>query len=193
MKNKFLSLAVMAAVALTATAFHEPEAKASVLSELFAPEKAEAAAIGRTPFEKVIYISAYMTSTQSAAYNGVDYRNAKGFYDGDLWDVPAGSVIEDMYVIVDEAVSGISLFELGDDDDANDFISSATNPLSGTGLHYDTMTSRGAYLKLVGENFRKYKYYPASGKELKLNVTGTATTGKVRLVVKGYVVGTGSP
>ena len=193
MKNKFLSLALAAAFALTATAFNEPEAKASVLSELFAPEKAEAAAIGRTPFEKVIYISAYMTSTQSAAYNGVDYRNAKGFYDGDLWDIPAGTVIDDMYVIVDEALAGVTLFELGDDDDANDFISSGTNPLSSTGLHYDELTSRGAYLKLAGQNFRKYKYYSASGKELKLNVTGTATTGKVRLVIRGYVVGTGSP
>lgn len=192
MKNRFLSLTLLAAVAAS-FAFHEPEAQAFSVSELLAPQKAEAAAVGRTEFEKVIYVSAYMTSTQSAAYSGVDYRNAKGFYDGDLWDIPAGTVIEDMYVVVDEAVAGISLFELGDDDDANDFIASATNPLQSTGLHYDELTSRGAYLKLAGQNFRKYKYYAASGKELKLNVTGTATTGKIRVVVKGYVVGTGSP
>lgn len=192
MKNRFLSLVALAALALTATSFPE-RAEASAISELLAPEKAEAAAVGRTEFEKVIYLSAYMTTTQSSAYSGVDYRNAKGFYDGDLWDIPAGTVIEDMYVIVDEAVAGISLFELGDDDDANDFIASATNPLQSLGLHYDELTSRGAYLKLAGQNFRKYKYYSASGKELKLNVTGTATTGKARVVIKGYVVGTGSP
>lgn len=147
---------------------------------------ANAAPIYKQPFEKVIHISAYVTSTQSSAYSGNDYTSPKGFYDGDLWAIPAGTVIEDMYVIVDEVAVGVTLFELGDDDDANDFIASATSPLASLGILYDTLTSRGAYLKLSGENFRKYKYYSASGKELKLNVTGTATAGKVRVVVKGY-------
>lgn len=152
----------------------------------FTAASAEAAPVYKQPFEKVIHISSAVNATQSAEYSGNDYTSPKGFYDGDLWNIPAGTVIEDMYVIVDTVVSGITLFELGDDDDANDFIASPSSPLATAGVLYDTLTSRGAYLKLAGENFRKYKYYSEAGKELKLNVTGTATAGKIRVVVKGY-------
>lgn len=160
-----------------------------ILSLALAVPVATAAPIGKTPFEKVIYISSAINSTNSAANSGVDYSNAKGFWDGDIWSIPEKTVIEDMYVIVDTVVVGVTLFELGDDDDANDFIASATSPLGTAGVMYDTMTSRGNYLKLGSENFRKYKYYSASGKELKLNVTGEASAGRIRVVVKGYHLG----
>lgn len=172
--NKILSLALMAFA-------------------LRAYEPAHAAPIGKTEFEKVIYLNAAMTSTQSAAYSGVDYTNAKGFYDGDLWAIPADTVIEQMFVVVDTAVSGITLFELGDDDDANDFIASSSSPFvvgaATTGLMYFDTLYKGNYLKAaapITAGIQIAKYYSAAGKELKLNVTGTATTGKVRLVLRGF-------
>ena len=147
------------------------------------PSIAKAAPIGKTAFEKVIYINAAMTSTQSSANSGVDYTSAKGFYDGTLWVIPADTVIEDMYVIVDTIASGITLFELGDDSDANDFIASASSPLATAGILYSNLVSKGAYLKI--DSVKQFKYYSAAN-NLKLNVTGTATAGKIRVVIKGF-------
>lgn len=155
---------------------------------LFSAAQVEASEIGNSRFEKVIYLSAAVTSTQSALNSGLNYGSAKGFFDGDLWAIPAGAVIENIYVICDTILAGPSLFELGDDDDANDFIASASSPLAATGILYWSVQYKGDYLKnvnsLLGPNA---KYYAAAGKELKLNVTGTATAGKARVVVKGYI------
>lgn len=152
---------------------------------------AHAAPIYKVPFEKVIHLSATPNATQSAANSGVDYTNPKGFIDGDLWAIPAGTIIEQMFIVVDTAVDGITLFELGDDDDANDFIASSSTPFNSyaatTGLMYWDLMYKGSYLKSLSSAGGPIgKYYPAAGKELKLNVTGTATAGKVRVIVRGF-------
>ena len=152
---------------------------------------AEAAPVTKAPFEKVVFLSAAVNATQSAANSGVDYKNPKGFFDGDLWSIPAGTVIEDMYLIVDTSVSGLSAFTVGDDDAATGFITASA--LS-AGLNNYALGQKGSYFRstagdLAGATVRTAKYYSAAGKEVKLDVTGTASAGRARLVIRGYSIG----
>ena len=150
-----------------------------------------ASPVTKSPFEKVIYLSSAVNATQSSANSGVDYKNPKGFFDGDLWNIPAGTVIEDVYQIIDTTVSGLTGFQLGDDDSASGFV---TASLYSAGLQNYTLGQKGAYFRstlgdMAGATQRVAKYYSAAGKELKLDVTGTASAGKVRVVIRGYVIG----
>lgn len=160
-----------------------------LVASLFAGSQANASPIGNKAFEKVIYISSAINATKSAVNTGANYADAKGFWDGDLWAIPAGTVIENIFVIVDEALAGTTLFELGDDDDANDFIASSSAPLASLGMLYWDTLFKGNYLKgaaPVVAGVPIAKYYSAAGKELKLNVTTAASAGKARVVVRGY-------
>lgn len=167
-----------------------------VFGLLFAAN-ANAAVIGGERFEKTIYVSAAVdTTTKSANNSGRDYASAKGFFDGDLLAIPANVIIENVYVVVDEAVAGITAFNLGDDDNAAGFIVSASpldapEDLGDTGLHYWNVDYKGAYAKcgVIVSNQKCAKFYSATGKKLKLDVTGTASAGKLRVIVEGYAVG----
>lgn len=147
---------------------------------------ADAAPVGKKPFEKVIYLNAAIGATQSALNSGGDYTSAKGFVDGDLMAIPAGVIIEQAYFVVDTAVSGATALNLGDDDDADGFIADASTPLNATGLHYYGVTDKGVYLAASGEIAAKL--YSAAGKEVKLDVTGTITAGKARLILRGFAL-----
>lgn len=157
-----------------------------LLASMLLPQAAKTAPVIYDEYEKVVYISAYVTSTASALNTGRDYANAKGFFDGTIFQAPAGCVISQMYAIVDEAAVGITLFSVGDSDSSTGFISSASSPLGSTGLMYFNLTSKGAYLKINGNI--EAKYYGTATNVL-LDVTGTASAGKLRLVTKGYCVG----
>lgn len=171
MKNKFLSLTVLVAMLTGAVAFASP--------------------VTKTPFEKVIYLSANAsTTTESSANAGVDYTNPKGFFDGDLWVIPAGAIIEDVFVIVDTQVSGLSAFKIGDDDSSTGFI---TESALTTGLDNYALGRKGSYFQVtsgdISSKVKGAKYYASAGKELKLDVTGTASAGKMRVVIRGYMIG----
>lgn len=163
----------------------------------FLAQEASAAVVGMSAYSKVIYISAAAdTTTKSARNSGFDYASPKGFFDGDLLAIPANVVLTNMYVVVDEAVVGPTAFNLGDDDTASGFIASSS-PLAGpetmgsTGLKHYNLDYKGAYFKggTIVTNGWQGKYYSATGKELKLDVTGTASAGKIRVFVFGYAVG----
>lgn len=152
---------------------------------------AHASIIGVEPFYKVVYIDAAKNATQSAANSGRDYASAKGFFDGDLFSIPANVIVQDVHVIVDESVSGITAFNLGDDDAASGFVASSSPTFTADNLYFDEVDYKGSYLKggatsAVSVNG---KYYSATGKEVKLDVTGTASTGKMRVIIKGLGVG----
>lgn len=53
------------------------------------------------------------------------------------------------------------------------------------------MDYKGAYAKcgVIVSNQKCAKFYSATGKKLKLDVTGTASAGKLRVIVEGYAVG----
>jgi len=157
-----------------------------VFSLAFSGLTASAAPIGKKSFEHVIYV-AY---GGSSSYSGGDYITPKPISDGNLWAIPAGAVIENVFVVVDTLVAGITAFNLGDADTASGFIVSASGTLETTGLYYWGTDYKGAYLKSsnVVANHWEAKYYPASGKYLALDVTGTASAGKFRVIVRGYQV-----
>lgn len=158
-----------------------------LIAALIVPLTAKSAPVLMADYEKVVYVSAYITSTQSALNTGRDYANAKGFFDGTLYQAPAGCVLSQMYVIVDEAVSGLTLFSVGDAGSSTGFISSASSPLASTGLMYFNAVSKGAYLKYDSTNAAA-KYY-SSATNILLDVTGTATAGKIRIVMRGFCLG----
>jgi len=149
---------------------------------------ANAAVIGGTPFTKVIHVAYGPTATQSAANSGNDYSSPKGFYDGDLMNIPKDVIITNIYVVCDTAVSGITAFNLGDDDAGTGFVVSASPSFSANSLYYWDITNKGTYFKLASTTLLS-KYYAATGKELKLDVTGTATAGKLRIFVTGFATG----
>ena len=151
--------------------------------------KANASPIGMQPFHQVIYISGHVNATNGAAHTGTDYNNAKSFFDQQvLWSIPAGTVIQGMYMIVDEALTGTSALTIGDGSSATGYITAITGTGS-LGLQYYGAGLKGSYLQGAVGNISSAlpaaKYYSAAG-SLLLSVTGAATAGKIRLVVYGY-------
>src|SRR5262245_57029571 len=118
--NKTTSFVLMAvfAFALSLTFFVTPS------------QKAEAGVGGGTgqPFSKVIYVKSGGASTNG----GDSYDAAKGCAaDGDLWDIPAGTLITKVYVKMETAVTGSSALDIGDDDDPNGFFDGGTSGMEG--------------------------------------------------------------
>jgi hypothetical protein len=157
----------------------------AIIAALVATQNATAAVPKNKPFVKEFYLS-----TPSGARNGEGgYDNAKDLgTDADLMAIEDGMVIENVYVIVDSAVAGVTAIQLGDDDSAAGFVPTvATSTFLATPqiLGYNS-TAKGTYLKDTSSNAQA-KYYSAAGKELKLDATGTLTgNGKVRVIVEGY-------
>lgn len=153
---------------------------------------AQASILGGERFEKTIYLSAdVLTSTKSGDNSGRDYASAKGFFDGNLAEIPANVIIDNVYVVVDTAVVGITAFNLGDADSSNGFIASASGTLASAGLNYFNVDYKGSYLKggIIVTTGLLGKYYSATGKYLALDVTGTASAGKARVIMSGYAIG----
>lgn len=147
------------------------------------PSFAQASILCGQPFEKIVYVAYGPTATKSAANSGRDYSSPKGFYDGDLFSIPKNVIVENTYVIVDESVVGPTAFNLGDDDSATGFVASSSPSFTEGNMYFWDITYKGAYLK-SGTSLLA-KYYGATGKEMKLDVTGTASAGKLRVITKG--------
>lgn len=148
-----------------------------------------ASPLGKQPFQQTVYVSAYVTSTASALHSGNDYNSAIGFYDqAVLWKIPAGVVVEQMYVIVDEAAVGVSALTIGDGSSATGYITSNAG-IGSLGLQYYGAGLKGTYLQKQSGNIASAlagaKYYSASDSML-MSITGTATAGKMRVIIKGY-------
>jgi hypothetical protein len=139
------------------------------------------------PFVKVIHL--YGTDTGGS---GASYESPLPFVDGDLWAIPAGTLITHCYAIIDTAITGTTDLDVGDDDQSDDFIDGSASLTLGTpGMYgYDTKVA-GAYLKTTTGSTDyitpNAKFYSAAGKELKLNVTTANTAGRMRVVVQGYI------
>jgi len=115
--------------------------------------------------------------------SGKSYADPKPLSDGDLWEIPADCVIDNVYVIIDTAVTGTTDLDVGDDDDADGYVDGSGSLTLGTPALYSSDPNvQGVYLKAASG--REQKYYSATGKELKLDATGTNTAGEVRVVVE---------
>lgn len=126
--------------------------------------------------------------------SGASADNAAAIVDGDVMPIEAGMVIEKAYVIIDTAVTGTTVLEVGDDDDADGFVPNASVTLGTPGMYGYDAKNAGAYLRIQTAGATdaadiyvvpNAKYYSAAGKEVKLNVTTASTAGKFRVVVEG--------
>ncbi len=151
-------------------------------------------AIGQR-FTKVVYLALGGSATNS----GSSYSAAKPFVDGDLWAIPAGAVIEKVYMIIDTAITGTTDLDIGDDDQSDDFLDGSVSLTLGTpGMYGWNAKVAGAYLRVQTAGgtdaadiyvVPNAKYYSAAGKEVKLDVTTSNTAGKARVVIEGYYAG----
>lgn len=131
--------------------------------------------------------------------SGLDAGNAKAISDTDIMSIDAGTVIEKVFVIIDTAITGTTNLDVGDDDDADGFVDGSLSVTLGTPAMYGwDVKNAGAYLRIqtagatdAGDIYvvPNAKYYSASGKEIKLDVTTTNTGGAFRVVVMGYKPG----
>lgn len=114
-----------------------------------------------------------------------------------VMSIPAGTVVEKCYLIVDTAVTGTTNFDIGDDDDADGFIDSSLSVTLGTpGMYGWDAKLAGAYLRVqtagatdAGDIYvvPAAKYY-SGAKTLKMDLTTAATAGAIRVVIQGYTL-----
>lgn len=166
-----------------------------IIAMIFAPLSQSFAAGGGFAGEKFTH-TIYVKGTTTGG-SGQSYRSPKPFVDGDLWAIPANVVIEKVYVIIDTAITGTTVMEVGDDDDPDGFCTDAVLAAGfGTPAMYGYSAKvAGAYLRTETAGgtdaadidvVPNAKYYSATGKEVKLNVTTANTAGEARVVIEGY-------
>lgn len=141
---------------------------------------------GDVAFKQVVF---YKGAAGFGSKAGSSYGNAKAIVDGDILAIEPGMIITKVYVIVDTAITGTSALNVGDDDDNDGFVPTASVTLGTPGMYAWSSENAGAYLKVGTGNAPNAKYYAAAGKEVKLDVTGTNTAGAFRVVIEGYKVG----
>lgn len=103
--------------------------------------------------------------------------------------IPAGTMVEKAYAVVDVAVVGPTNFDLGDDDDADGMFDGGASGGLNSGLgtpglyHYDAK-SAGAYLATTVTITPKAKYY-SGAKSLFVTASPAASAGSMRVIVDG--------
>lgn len=181
LKTGFATLALAALVAAVMT---------------LAPKNTHAAVgVQGEKFQKIFYF--YGPNGKGSA-SGLDAGNAKAIADTDVMSIPAGTVIENIYVVVDAAITGTTIMNIGDDDNAAGFLNSSAITFATPGIYGYSAKAKAVasstYLATstagtsAGELYvvPNAKYYSAAGKEVKLDTTTTNTAGQFRIVVEGY-------
>lgn len=140
---------------------------------------AAAPSVGSPSPKQPLYHQIYLAYNGTG--NGTNKNSPLPLSSGDVWNIPAGAVLTKVYAIVDSAMTGLSSGgNIGDADSATTWVtgSSSITPISTvTGMKANTSSPQSP------------KYYSAAGL-LKWAATGTASAGKMRIVVEGYYVGT---
>lgn len=131
--------------------------------------------------------------------SGESFSNPLPFVDADLWAIPAGIVIDKCYLVVTTAITGTTDLDVGDDDDPDGYIDGSGSVTLGTpGMYGWNAKVAGAYLRVQTAGgtdaldidvVPNAKYYSATGKELKLDVTTANTAGAACVVVEGVYLG----
>ena len=128
-------------------------------------------AFANEEFLKLKYYAAGATGSGASA------SDAANPVDGDIMAILAGVVVENVDVIVTTSITGATQLDVGDDDDQNGFVAAATLTAG------QPVVGAGAYLATGAK-----KFYSAAGKEVKLDMTGTASAGAFIVKIKGYRV-----
>ena len=156
------------------------------------PLNALAATWSGESFSKTVYYEYGGKGSKS----GLDAGNAKAIADSTVMAIEAGMLIEHVAVVLDTAVTGSTALDIGDDDDADGFVPTASITLATPGLYGWNAKVAGAYLRVqtagVTDPADVYvvpnaKYYSAA-KSMLLDNTTANTAGKFRVVVQGHKV-----
>ena len=146
-------------------------------------------------FQKIFYFAYNGTGDGSSAQAALPMTvdNAT------VWDIPAGTLIDKCYMLLDAAVVGTTNFDIGDDDDPDGYIDSSLSVTLATPAMYGYNAKvAGAYLRVETAGATDAadifvvptgKFYTAAGKELKMDLTTAATAGSLRVVVEGIYFG----
>lgn len=130
--------------------------------------------------------------------SGESFSNPAAPIDADVFAIPAGTLIEKVYVVIHTAITGTTVLEVGDDDDPNGFVVDLAGSLGTPGLYGWDAKTAGAYLRIETAGATdaadiyvvpSAKFYAAAGKEVKMNVTTTNTAGKWSVWVEGTYFG----
>lgn len=118
--------------------------------------------------------------------------------DQDLWTIPANTIIEKVFVIVDTAITGTTALTVGDDDDADGFVLDLASDFGTPGMYSWDAKSAGPYMRIETAGATDAadiyvvpngKYYSAAGKEVKLDATTANTAGAMRVFIRGRYLG----
>lgn len=149
---------------------------------------------GKEKFQKIFYFA----HTKGGNGKGLNAANAHTMTtDTTLWAIPAGTIIEKVYSILDVAVTGTSAFSVGDTDSATSFVPTAAFTFATPGMYGWDAKAGGAYLRIqtagatdAGDIYvvPNARYYSAAGKYLTVTNTTTNTAGSLRVFVEGYNV-----
>lgn len=105
----------------------------------------------------------------------------------DLMSLIEGTIVEGVLVHIKTPAVGACNVIVGDDDDDNGFIIAADATAAADTLYGDVVTERGAYLYDGTSKAGHYKVYPASGKELKVELSAAPDTEAVlNIIVFGH-------
>jgi hypothetical protein len=141
------------------------------------------------PFTVVRYLA------HGGTGSGESLQSPAALADGDLWSIPAGTVVTKVYVVVDTAITGTTALNVGDDDDNDGFTPTASVTLGTPAMYGWDAKTAGAYLRVQTAGATdaldiyvvpNAKYYSAAGKEVKLDTTTASTAGAARVVIEGY-------
>lgn len=109
-----------------------------------------------------------------------------------LWAIPAGTVIEKVYVIIDTAITGTTAVNVGDTDSSNGFCPTASLTLATPGMYCASAAKFGSYLRELTQSASTpnvvaplSRYYSAAGKYFIPTFTTSNTAGAMRIVVEG--------
>src|SRR6185295_3362710 len=80
--------------------------------------------------------------------SGTSYDDALPIAHGDLWSIPADTVIEKVWVVIDTLLTGTTDLDIGDDDDPDGFVDGSLSVTVGTAGAYSLNAKvAGAYLR----------------------------------------------
>lgn len=161
----------------------------------FIERQAQAGATGFAgePFTEVRYYAFGGTGSGKSASNPASVT------DQDVFAIPAGTVVSNVFVIVDTAITGTTNLDVGDDDDPDGWVDGSLSiTLATPGMYGWDAKLGGAYKRIqtagatdAGDIYvvPNAKFYAAAGKEIKLDITTANTAGAFRIVVQGFYFG----
>ncbi len=145
--------------------------------------------------EEDFQVIRYLFGVTANATGGASYDDPLPFVDGDLMTIPAQTLITNVYVIIDVAITGTTDLDVGDDDNADGWVDGSLSiTLATPGMYGWDAKLGGAYKRVETAGATDAadifvvpaaKYYGAAGKEIKLDVTTANTAGKMRVVIEG--------